>query len=335
MKRRTCLLGALSMGILGRNISTSLANEVADQERMRPSIRISLGQWSLHRALFGEETLAFSRTVPWPDFLNRVKNEPTAMLSGPLDPLDFPLVARQRFDINAVEYSNTFYFGVVNDQNKLAELKRRSDGEGVRNLLLLCDQEGALGDPDPKARARAVENHFKWAEMAALLECSAIRVNAVSEGEPEEQIKLIADGLHQLNQYTSRLGLDMLVENLRGISSDAEWLARLLRHVSNDEIGALIDFGNFAHAPNQPFDPYRGTEILAPFARGVSAKTLAFDDSGNEASLDYGKLLGILGAAGYSGYYGIEYEGDSLPEDEGIRKSKALLTSLSGSTFQP
>ena len=37
------------------------------------------------------------------------------------------------------------------------------------------------------------------------------------------------------------------------------------------------------------------------------------------------KMLQIVKAAGFTGYIGIEYEGEKLGEDEGIRKTKALL----------
>jgi sugar phosphate isomerase/epimerase len=62
-----------------------------------------------------------------------------------------------------------------------------------------------------------------------------------------------------------------------------------------------------------------------PFAKGVSAKSHDFDDQGYETETDYKKMLQIVKAAGFSGYIGIEYEGEKLSEDEGIRKTKALL----------
>jgi L-ribulose-5-phosphate 3-epimerase len=62
-----------------------------------------------------------------------------------------------------------------------------------------------------------------------------------------------------------------------------------------------------------------------PFAKAVSAKTYDFDDSGNETTIDYPKMIDIVLSHGYKGYIGIEYEGGRLSEYEGIRKSKALL----------
>jgi hydroxypyruvate isomerase len=62
-----------------------------------------------------------------------------------------------------------------------------------------------------------------------------------------------------------------------------------------------------------------------PFAKGVSAKTHEFDAQGNCVETDYVKMLQIVKAAGYTGHVGIEYEGATLSEVEGIKATKALL----------
>ena len=65
----------------------------------------------------------------------------------------------------------------------------------------MCDGEGALGDPDLAARIQAVENHYRWVEAARFLGCHSIRVNAQSQGTPEEQRDLAADGLRRLVEF--------------------------------------------------------------------------------------------------------------------------------------
>ncbi len=262
-----------------------------------PWFRISLAQWSLHRTIFG----------------------------GKLDALDFPVVARRQFGIEAVEYVNQFFFDRARDRAYLGELKRRAEGEGVRSLLIMCDREGRLGDPDPAKRRQAVENHYKWVEAARFLGCHSIRVNAASEGSYEEQQKLAADGLRQLVMFAAEHELNVLVENHGGLSSNGAWLAGVIRMVDHPRCGTLPDFGNWRIDKDTWYDPYKGLSELMPFAKGVSAKSYDFDAEGNETRLDYVRLLRIVRDAGYRGYIGIEYEGDRLDELEGIRATKALL----------
>jgi sugar phosphate isomerase/epimerase len=264
--------------------------------------QISLAQWSLHRTLFAKQ----------------------------LDPLDFPK-ATKAFGIDAVEYVNSFYKDKATDTKYLDTLRQRCKDEGVLSLLIMCDGEGALGDPDEKKRKQAVLNHHQWVDAAARLGCHSIRVNAQSSGSREEQVKLAADGLRNLCEYSDKAGIHVIVENHGGLSSDGKWLSEVLRAVAHPRCGALPDFGNFRISKDETYDRYLGVDELMPFAKGVSAKSHDFDAEGNEIHTDYRKMLDIVVVKhGYRGHIGIEYEGGKISEEDGIRRTLALLQKLRG-----
>ena len=73
------------------------------------------------------------------------------------------------------------------------------------------------------------------------------------------------------------------------------------------------------------YDPYLGISEMLPRAFGLSAKSYEFDSNGDETVLDYYKLLSIAKNAGYTGYIGVEYEGEKLSEIDGIIATKKLL----------
>ncbi len=277
---------------LGRMV---MAAEEAAGSVAAPLFRISLAQWSLHSTIF----------------------------AGKLDNLDFPRAAKQQFGISAVEYVNQFFKDKAKDAEYLADLAGRAAGEGVENLLIMCDGLGNLGDPDEKARTQAVENHYPWLDAAKRLGCHSIRVNAASKGSFEEQQKLAADGLARLAEFASQMDLNVIVENHGGLSSDGAWLAGVMKMVDKPNCGTLPDFGNF-----YDYDRYQGVEDLMPFAKGVSAKSYDFDAEGNETKIDYRRMLEIVAKAGYRGWIGIEYDGKELPEAEGILATKRLLERL-------
>ncbi len=280
--------------------------------------RISLAQWSLHRALYG--TLN-----PGEDRVELLRTNPDSALRGTLKPLDFPLVARREYGLEGVEYVNTFMYGHADDEPFLGELARRCEGEGVTSVLIMCDLEGALGDPDPAARKVAVENHHKWLRAASRLGCHAIRVNAQSRGTPEEQARLAADGLHALALLAEPFGLHVIVENHGGYSSRGSWLMDVLRRADHPLLGTLPDFGNFAVSSTEQYDKYVGVAEMMPLARAVSAKSHVFDAAGNEAEIDYRRMMKIVLDAGYRGWVGVEYEGSVHSEPEGIRHTVQLL----------
>jgi sugar phosphate isomerase/epimerase len=305
-------LGLLSLGsMVGLDVLTSCKGKseiMSAQESLEPSLffKISLAQWSLHRSIF----------------------------SGKISALDFPTVAKQDFGVDAVEYVNQFFKDKANDKAFLSSLKQRADDAGVKNLLIMCDDEGELGDANTALRKQAVENHYKWVDAAKFLGCHSIRVNAGGSGSAEEVAKNATDGLYQLSSYANEVGINVIVENHGGYSSNGKWLHDVIAATQMDNCGTLPDFGNFCvrHHQNEDgswgcdeeYDRYQGVEELMPFAKGVSAKTLHFDDQGNCIETDYTRMLQIVKAAKYTGYIGIEFEGAS-DEREGIQKTKALL----------
>lgn len=257
-----------------------------------PLFRISLAQWSLHRELGAKK----------------------------LDHLDFARTARRDFGIEAVEYVNSFFKDRARDAAYLKEMKTRASGEGVTQWLIMCDGEGRLGDPDEAMRLQAVENHRKWVEAARVLGCATIRVNAASAGTFEEQQKLAADGLRRLTEIGASMDINVVVENHGGLSSNGQWLSGVMKMVGHPRCGTLPDFGNFYE-----YDRYQGVVDMMPFAKAVSAKTHDFDDAGNETTKDYRRLMKTVLDAGYHNWVGIEYEGDRLPEREGILRTRQLL----------
>jgi L-ribulose-5-phosphate 3-epimerase len=282
--------------------------------------KISLAQWSLKTAFFGKN-MGTGMTY--------FKNPPDPSLGTPLpgekDPLDFPLIARNDFGIEAVEYVNTFFMSRARDEAFLSELKKRCDDNGVRSVLIMCDAEGNLGDPDEEKRKLAVENHHKWIEAAKFLGCHAIRVNARSQGTPEEQMKLAADGIRALCEYGDKFEISVIVENHGGISSDGTWLTGLMEMINHPRCGILPDFGNFRVSLQEEYDKYQGVKEFMPWAKGVSAKSRDFDEQGNVVETDFYKMLQIVKDAGFTGYIGIEYEGNKLSEYDGIIATKKLL----------
>ena len=292
LSRRSLLTGAATIaGLIGTRPTLPWA--AAEEVPVKPlPFTISLAEWSLHKTIF----------------------------DGKLDNLDFPKAARREFGIDAVEYVNQFFKDKARDDDYIAELAKRSADEGVTNVLVMCDGLGDLGDADDKARTQAIENHFPWVEAAKRLGCHSIRVNAASKGSFAEQQKLAADGLARLAEFAGQLGMNVIVENHGGLSSNGEWLAGVMKLVNRPNCGTLPDFGNF-----HDYDRYRGVEELMPFAKGVSAKSHEFDDAGNEVRTDYDRMLRLVLAAGYRGWVGIEYEGTALPEADGIRATKKLL----------
>ncbi len=296
---------ASSVGLLAAGVASQSA--IAAALAADPKFKISLAQWSLHKML----------------------------KAGKLDNLDFAETTKKEFGIEGVEYVNQFFKDKASDKKYLAEMNKRAADNGVTQVLIMIDGEGQLGDASLTKRAQAVENHYKWVEAAKELGCHSIRVNAGSSGSREDQISRAADGLRALSEFGDKHGINVIVENHGGLSSDGDWLSTVIKKVDHKRCGTLPDFGNFGinRDKGEWYDRYKGTEQLMPFAKAVSAKTYDFDESRPFVTIDtrwgketdYKKMMKIVADSGYTGWIGIEYEGGKLDEIAGIKASKKLL----------
>ncbi|HHP7240826.1 MAG TPA: sugar phosphate isomerase/epimerase family protein [Cyclobacteriaceae bacterium] len=309
----------------GKKTSEQAAKEVVEEVEQSLFFDISLAQWSLNRSIFGK-----SRELSWQEFGNRLQNDPDALLQGEIDPMEFPTIAKERYGITGVEYVNTFYFSKAKDMDYLGQLKQRCEDAGVQSVLIMVDAEGSLGALDDDERKISIENHYKWVDAAKFLGCHSIRVNARGNGTADEVKSAAVQGLGSLSEYGAQNGIGIIVENHGGYSSDGKWLSDVMKQVNNEYCGTLPDFGNFCIERSEDgcakaYDRYQGLKELMPYAKGVSAKTNVFDEQGNESNIDYKRMMQIVKDHGYTGFVGIEYEGQEMSEDEGIKATMELL----------
>ena len=272
-----------------------------------PLYKISLAEWSINRPLF----------------------------DGRMQHLDFAKIAKG-LGIEAIEYVNQFFMDKAKDAAYLREMNARAAGEGVTQVLIMVDREGNLGDPDPVKRQTAVENHYNWIDAAKTLGCHTVRVNGYSSGTPDEQMKLVADGMRKLVEFADPRAINVVIENHGGLSSNAKWLVQTIKLVNHPRAGTLPDFGNFRIAgptrdnPNvklESYDSYVGVAEMMPLAKGVSVKPRVWDASGNSSGIDLARMMKIVVDAGYRGHAGIEH-GPEGKELEGIKLLRQQLEAV-------
>jgi len=311
-------IGVSIIGMYGcKNTKKEDGNETekeATTAAPEPFFALSLAQWSVHRMI----------------------------REGKLDPYNFAAKAKE-WGFSGLEYVSQLYDKELEasgySPEAMAAFVQRSNAEaqkyGLQNVLIMIDGQGDLATSDPVVRKAAVENHFKWVDAASAMRCHAIRVNLAGSSEQETWIQNSVDGLKQLATYAKEKNINVLVENHGGLSSNAALLAEVMNKVGMDNCGTLPDFGNFCIRQNDPaddeggcaemYDIYKGVAELMPFAKAVSAKAHNFDADGNETEIDYTRMLQLVKDAGYTGFIGVEYEGNDMGEEEGIMATKALM----------
>jgi sugar phosphate isomerase/epimerase len=228
--------------------------------------------------------------------------------AGLWDLLDIARIAREDFNVDGLEYV-TIYFRDVREQAMLRHLNQRAADHGVKNVLIMVDQEGDMGSPDRKSRMQAAINHRKWVDIAAYLGCFAIRCNCTGTGnsvqEDPDALERSAESFNALLEYAKQSSMVVCIENHgAGLASNPDWLAALAKKINNPNFGLLPDFGNFA-AP-EAATTYQRVRTMMPHAVDVSVKG-SWNADGTHPRFSLEEALRIAKEEfRYTGYWGIE-----------------------------
>ncbi len=306
------LLVSITLSGCKKEVNKETTHLIGETLQKPSFFKLSLAQWSLHRYVIDEKK----------------------------SPFHFASQAKE-MGFEGVEYVSQLYtseieklgFDVVIDS-----LKKLSENEGIQNVLIMVDNEGDLADPDQAKRNEAVDNHKRWVDAAHKLGCHSIRVNTFGTNDPEIWKTTVVDGLKKLSEYAATQNINILCENHGWLSSDPDKLMTAIREVNMDNCGTLPDFGNWCIKRKNPTekwgeckevypDKYKGLQLLMKAAKAVSAKSYDFDKEGDETTIDFVKMMQLVKNAGYTGFVGVEYEGNRLSERDGILATKELLLS--------
>lgn len=284
-----------------------------------PFFKLSLAQWSIHRTIQEEG----------------------------MSPYDFAQKASE-WGFEGLEYVNQLYSDVMQSEDKDAAIAAFVEKNnalakqyGMTNVLIMIDNEGDLSASDEAVRQEAIVNHKRWVKAASEMGCQAVRLNLYGEKDPEKWVANSTKSLSEISDYAAAMNVNVMVENHGRITSNIPLLLEAITATGKSNCGLLPDFGNFCMAEEgygsifdgscaNVYDPYLGVSQMLPHAFGVSAKSYNFNEAGNETFIDYRRMLELVKKSGYNGFIGVEYEGNNLPETEGIKATQNLLLRLAG-----
>jgi sugar phosphate isomerase/epimerase len=228
---------------------------------------------------------------------------------------DVARICREDFGIDGIEYVTSFFEVPV--ESYLRELNQGAADNGVKNVLIMFDDEGDMVSLDKKVRMQAAVNHRKWVDIAAFLGCHAIRCNARGGGEsPEEDpgaVHRAAESFSALIEYAKQSEINVVIENHGGLSSHPRWLPLLMGVVDSPHFGILPDYGNYD--PTGEADVYEAVRLAMPFAKGVSVKAGWLPD-GSHPGYELERLLQISKRSDYAWFWDIQ---SSLRRPEGTQ----------------
>jgi L-ribulose-5-phosphate 3-epimerase len=273
-------------------------------EKSFENLKISVTPWSLMRTGYGGDD---------PQGINV---------------FDYPLLAKS-LGFQYIDHEMFHFPPQLQDQD-IEKMNQRMVEANVQSAVMLTGGVGDIGDANPLKRKQALKIYKSWVDVAQKLGCKALR-NVCGEHisiPHQEKLNYAIEGVQELGNYAADKGLDLLIENHNGYSSDPDWMIALMEAVNLKNVGILGDFTNWTLERNPDTfypDPYKGIELLSPYIRAVSAKSEDFNKDGEETSLSYQRMFEVLKKAPQLEFAGVEYFGNVIPRSEGVVKTKALI----------
>lgn len=168
-----------------------------------------------------------------------------------------------------------------------------------------------------------VQHVLDWIRAAHQMNVPVIRIWAGVRSVDNEAPNRVLRAVERLIPVAERYGVLLAMENHGGVSSNPDWLARLVRYINSVYFGTCPDFGHLAAD-----DRYEGLEKLIPLSFHIHAKVHGFRDDGEEAEMDYGRIMRMVGELNRPVYVSIEYEGETKDVQDniaGIVKTHELI----------
>jgi sugar phosphate isomerase/epimerase len=204
------------------------------------------------------------------------------------------------------------------DDAYLARVKQAAEAASLPFGCIAVD--GAhVYEADPAARQANRILADRWLEVAQILGAKQVRIDAGGPQDlPDPVFEILVREYRALVARGRKKGIEILMENHWGPSVIPENVARIMAAVEG--LGLLLDTHNWA-----PDMREKGWDLCARYARSTHIKTFAFDEHGNEPSVDIPRAIRILVEAGYDGCWGIESCPSDGDEYGGARKTVALI----------
>ncbi len=227
-----------------------------------------------------------------------------------IDLKEFPALVVKRFGLRNVEPLSMHFRST--DSSYLSEFREAVEKAGARVVNIPMGGRDSYYDPDPAKRKAAIENGEKWVDAAVTLGAPSIRTNLPGAARLKPDPVRTAESLKQLAEYGGEKNILINLENDDNYTEDPFFIVEVLEKVNHPYLRALPDFCNSILTHDQDFNN-RALEAMYKYAYNISHMKDSEAEGNKVYTVDVAKCFEISKAAGYRGYFSMEWEGAGEP----------------------
>jgi len=239
--------------------------------------------------------------------------------------LDFPKMVAERFGIHGIEPLDEHFLST--DAGYLDQFREALQKSGSRVVNIPVGRLGSFYDADAEKRKQAIATAKRWIDVAGVLGSPSVRVH-VASAKNAPNVAVAAESLREVAEYGERNNIVVHLENDDPRSEEAFFLVDVIKTANTMWLRALPDFCNSMLLERGDDYNYKAVSAMFDHAYGICHVKDSEQEGKKMFHVDLGRTFAIAKAAGYRGYFSMEYdaEGDPFEPTAGlIEKSLGVL----------
>jgi sugar phosphate isomerase/epimerase len=230
---------------------------------------------------------------------------------GKIPLLDFPRMVADRYGVPGLEPLDRHFPST--DAAYLDKLRAAVEKAGMHVVNIPLGVQASFYDPDPVRRAVAVANAKRWVDVAVALGSPSIRPHIEGKKGVKPDATLAADNLRAVADHGAAKGVVIHLENDDPETEEAFFIVDVITRAAHPWLRGLPDFCNSMLLGKGEEYNYQAMAAMFAHAHGISHVKDSEVDGKKIFRVDVAKTFALAKAAGYRGYFSMEWEGATEP----------------------
>jgi sugar phosphate isomerase/epimerase len=256
------------------------------------------------RSRLGVASYPFRAFLDAPHNRDRDKTKPGMTL------LQFPAMVREKFNVRNIEPLNAHFASL--EPEYLHQLREAVEKAGMRVINIPTGVGASFYDPAEAKRKIAIANSRKWVDAAVALGSPSVRLSVHGARGVTPDVGRAAESLRIAADYGAEKNVVINLENDDIRTEDAFYLVKVIERAHHPYLHGLPDFCNSMLKGDEKFN-YDAVTAMFQHAYNISHVKDSEVDEGKVYRVDVGKTFAIAKAAGYKGFFSMEWEGQAGP----------------------
>ncbi len=260
----------------------------------RPRARLAIASW------------------PFRDFISSPNNRWARHPQKPgMDLKDFAAMVVKKFGLHNIEPLGDHFRST--DLDYVREVRSSTEKAGAHIVDIPVDLPHSFYDPDPAGRDRAVASSRQWVDIAVAAGSPSVRLHIAGVRNVKPDVERTAASLTRVAAYAQEKQILVNLENDDNYTEDPFFIVSVIERLKNPWLHALPDFCNSMLSHDQAFND-RALQAMFKHAYSIAhMKDSEVGDGGKVYTVDVARCFAIAKAAGYRGYFSMEWEGAGEP----------------------